>query len=506
MSEGERTDRLFDAVVGIASGLELRTTLLRILHAAVDLVEARYGVMAVLEPSGQSLAEFIHVGMDEHVAEIIGDLPLQGRGVLGHVIRHPEPLRLANIADHPSSVGFPPGHPAMHTFLGVPVRVRGEVFGNLYLTEKAGGVEFTEEDERILVALAAAAAVSIENARLYESVSDRERWQSALAELAQMGLAGGSAGALLAGISRAVRTLVDVPAAAIAIVDADGDLIVEHVSGDTSACPVAVGDALTDVWSSGRSVAVPMRGGEGLDGVVLLCSSSEVTLDASAIENVTSFLEQAGVIVLLARTRADRERLAVFEERDRIARDLHDLVIQRVFAAGVTLQRTLRDPSMSPEVKSRVEATIDTLDSTIAEIRGTIFALEDRGDDSLRSRLLAEVATSQVALGFAPHVRMSGPVDTGVSGDVADQVVAVVRETLTNVARHARAASATIELSVDSSQLVLTVTDDGVGIGEVSRRSGLANIAARAAEASGTCTVRPGPLVGTEVCWTVPLT
>jgi signal transduction histidine kinase len=364
---------LFAAVIAVAAGLELSSTLKRIVQAAADLVDARYGALGVLDASGK-VVDFVHVGMPIENAEAIGDTP-QGRGILGLLIDHPVPLRLEDLSAHPASVGFPEGHPPMHSFLGVPVRVRGEVFGNLYLTEKRSGANFTSEDERTVMALAAAAAVAIENARLHERSSN----------------------------------------------------------------------------------------------------------------------------------------LAVFEDRDRIARDLHDLVIQRLFATGMMLQGVNRVDGVPDEAVARVSRAVDELDETIKEIRQTIFALHEPmagPDSSARGRILSETAQSATLLGFEPSVRFVGALDTMLDQTSTEQVVATLREALTNAAKHARATRVDVIVQVDGPEVIVMVTDDGVGIEESGsgRRSGIANLSVRAQELGGSCTVqRVTEEGGTRLVWRIPV-
>lgn len=505
-SMGERSRRLFDAMMGISTGLELRTTLQRIVTAAAETVDASYGALAVLDAAGTGMGEFLHVGMNPDIARSIGPTP-RGEGVLGHVIRHPEPLRLADLRSHASSIGFPAGHPAMHTFLGVPVVIRGEVFGNLYMTEKRGGGEFTHDDELLLVALASAAAVAIDNARLYESSQQRERWQRALAEVAQAGLEGRSVTDLLAILAAGARELVRADTSIVALADDDGDVIVEHIDGDAYLFTLQPGDVVTEsgaVDPSATVITVPMLGRDAHPGIVTLAWRGAVPLDQSqTLDMATTFVEQAGLILLLTQVRQEQERLAIFEERDRIARDLHDLIIQRIFAAGMQLQGALR----SSDPRERITSVIDSLDETIHEIRRTIVTLEgDEQVPSTRRRILQEIEDARSTLSFVPQVDLEGPVDTLVTGELADHVVAVLREALMNASRHAHASRVDVRVLVTAGELSVTVTDDGDGIGPVSRRSGLANIEHRAVGLGGFATVdRASPDGGTILTWCVPL-
>jgi signal transduction histidine kinase len=502
----ERSTRFIDALVGISTGLELRATLERILMAAVETVDAGYGALAVLDESGTGMNEFLHVGVADETAASLGHTP-RGEGVLGFVMSHPEPLRLANLRSHPSSIGFPPGHPPMQTFVGVPVVIRDEVFGNLYLTEKRDGGEFTADDERLLVSLASAAAVAIDNARLYEASQKRERWQRALAEVAQAGLEGRLVTGLLSVIAAEARTLVDADAVMIALADDDGDIVVEHIDGDTSLVALSVGDVVAGTVlrdSAATEITVPMLGQDAHPGIVTVAWRGTAPWDqAQTLDMVTTFVEQAGLILLLTQSRQEQERLAIFEERDRIARDLHDLVIQRIFAAGLVLQGALR----ADDQQARIAEVIGSLDEVIREIRRTIFTLENESDDRrVQTRILREIDEVSSGLGFTPHVDLDGPLDTLVDSVTADHLVAVLREGLTNVVKHADATSASVRVHVDAHEVQLTVMDDGVGIDSTDRRSGLANIQSRAGELGGSFEIgQASQTGGTRLMWRAPL-
>ncbi|HXH58162.1 GAF domain-containing sensor histidine kinase [Iamia sp.] len=367
----KRLERFLDAVLAIGSDLSLPVVLRRIVGAAAALADARYAALGVIGPD-RRLAEFITVGADPDTVEAIGDPP-EGRGILGLLIVEPRPIRLADLAEHPDSFGFPPGHPPMRSFLGVPVRVRGEAFGNLYLTEKAGGGDFTTEDEELVVALAAAAGVAVENARLHARVRE----------------------------------------------------------------------------------------------------------------------------------------LAVVEDRERIARDLHDTVIQRLFATGMSLQAAGRLATDRPDLSGRLERAVEDLDATIRDVRSTIFALQEptRGRGGVRSDVAALIRDAAGSLGFEPRLRFDGPVDAAVPEGIADHLLATLREALANVARHADASHAEVRVET-SDDVVLRVADDGAGIAEAPRPGGqgLRNMADRADALGGTLELHGGPEgQGTELVWRIPL-
>lgn len=363
---------LLDAVLALGSDLDPPSMLQRIVEAAVELVDARYGALGVLDDSGTSLAQFINVGIDDVNHRLIGDLP-EGHGILGSLIVDAKPLRLPDLREHPDSFGFPPHHPPMRSFLGVPVRVRGQVFGNLYLTDKTTAEVFTDVDEELVVGLAAAAGVAIENARLHSRV----------------------------------------------------------------------------------------------------------------------------------------QQFALIEDRERIARDLHDTVIQRLFATGLSLQRTARLARTDVDAAvTRIEAAVDDLDLTVKHIRSAIFGLESSRVSSsggVRDRVLALGREAAGALGFEPRFFFDGPVDSGIDDDVAADLLATLREALSNVARHARATRAEVEVVVND-DVVVRVIDNGVGPPgpEVPRGHGLKNMQARAAQRGGRFGLRNGGAGGSVLEWQVP--
>jgi two-component system, NarL family, sensor histidine kinase DevS len=367
----EQLQALLDAVLSIESDLEVSHVLRRVVEAARSLTGARYGALGVLDPDGKGLSEFIPVGFDEATAEAIGHLP-EGAGILGLLILDPRPIRLKDLSAHPDSVGFPAHHPPMHSFLGVPIRVRSEVYGNLYLTEKQGAEEFSEADETLVVSLASAAGIALDNARLHERLG-------------------------------------------------------------------------------------------------------ELTLAA---------------------------------DRERIARDLHDTVIQRLFSTGLSLQSAL--PIIeAPDLRSRVQAAVTDLDETIRQVRTTIFALEPpvTAERGTRARVLLTCAEAARSLGFEPEVRFSGALDRVVRPPLTDELTNVLREALSNIARHADARHAEVEVSVSEGKLHLLVIDDGRGPGDATRDGGrgVANMTERASLLGGSFSLVARSAGGAEVSWHVPV-
>jgi signal transduction histidine kinase len=360
---------LLDAIVAVGSELSLPVVLRRITEAAAELVDATYGALGVLDDDNESLSEFISVGLDDDAIGTIGHPPA-GHGVLGLLIVEPKPLRLPDLARHPDSYGFPPGHPPMKSFLGVPIRIRGAMFGNLYLTDKRNGDEFTEADEELAVALAAAAAATIESTRLQGRLAD----------------------------------------------------------------------------------------------------------------------------------------LLVVEDRERIARELHDTVIQRLFATGLSLAG-IAGRVDDPDMASRIEGAVDDLDDTVRQIRSTIFELQRPDTDarSVRRELLDLAAEAGRSLGFAVGTRFNGPIDTNVVGHVAHHLVAVAREALSNTVRHSGATEVILEVDADSAWVTLRVRDNGVGPEPTTTGHGLGNMASRADELGGMFAVDGASGAGCTVQWRVPI-
>ena len=365
--------RVLEATLLIEADLELPTLLRHIVNEARSMTNARYGALGVLDDAGTALAEFITSGLDPAEEERIGERPT-GRGVLGHLIALPQAMRLSNIGAHPDSYGFPDGHPPMNSFLGVPIIVRDEVYGNLYLTDKVGWSEFTQDDEALIGALAVAAGIAVENARLHARV----------------------------------------------------------------------------------------------------------------------------------------QQVAVYEERDRLARDLHDTVIQRLFAIGLSLQSMVATPNGERNT-DRLTATIADIDDTIRQVRTSIFELGTDGSGrGVREGILTLLQELKPVVGFDIRADFEGPVDTGITDRVAEHLLAVLREAVTNIGRHARADSATVSVRANDGWCVLTVTDDGCGMsgsGSDDRGLGLglANLSRRADKLHGRFDVEGPASGGTVVTWQVPL-
>ena len=523
---------LLDAVAAVASDLELSSTLRRIVQAAVTLVDAHYGALGVIALD-RSLKEFVYTGIDEPTRERIGHLP-EGHGILGLLIDDPRPVRLRRIADHPSSYGFPPNHPPMNTFLGVPIRVRGEVFGNLYLTEKRGG-DFTADDELVVGALAAAAGVAIENARLFEETRRRQRWLEASNEIRTAMLSDAvPAEALLLIAARArelaeadtVLLLLPDPAApkerlVVKVADGRGGAELRDrstpIDGSIAGRVYRSGETATDTLGSAeplfadrggyaRALFVPL-GGDGETGVLVATNwINAADFTPETTEVLIAFAGEAALTLRLGEALRAQRHLAVYADRDRIAHDLHDQVIQRLFATGMALQSITRQGT-APIVQTKLQRAVDDLDETIRVIRSTIFALQASQDapTPLRQQMVDTLADATAESELELDLHIAGPVDTLTSPDIATHSLAVLREAVSNVVRHANATTVSVIVTV-TDRLRIEVEDDGVGVASGGRRSGLSNLGDRAAQLGGKLSLGQGAAGrGTRLVWDVPL-
>lgn len=518
----------------MATDLGLDAVLERVVDAAAALTGARYAALGVLDdarPAG--LRSFVHRGMSAAQADAIGDLPA-GLGILGLLIERPETLRLHDLTQHAAAHGFPVGHPPMRSFLGVPVRSRGRVFGHLYLTEKQGGSDFDADDEAAVAALAAAAGVLVENARLHEEARRRERWLEATASIAVELVGSAGAAAQLDLVADQARRaagadaawLVTGPADALEVAAVSGlpltaaDLRGVPLQQSLSAqvvrtgTPISSPDLALDARAQrfdgvagwpviGPALVVPLRADDEVVGALALGWTPEHEREHRVLDPrlPARFAEQATLALQVVRARAAEQQLALLAEHDRIGRDLHDVVIQRLFATGLGLS-ALTGRVDDPEVASRLQEAVAELDTTVRDIRRTIFGLGATDGRDLRSEVVRLVDRAATDLGLRPTLEVRGPLRDGVPDDVARQLVPVLSEALANVARHARASRVEVTLDVGE-EVVLTVTDDGDGVPPGAATSGLANLRARAAALGGRFDVVGSP-GGTTLTWTVP--
>lgn len=525
----DRLDGLVEAMLVVTSGLELETTLKTIVNTAINLVDAQYGALGV-RGHEHELTEFIYEGINAETKDLIGPLP-EGRGVLGHLIDQPKPIRLDNILKHPASVGFPPNHPPMRTFLGVPVRIRDEVYGNLYLTEKADGQPFSEDDEVLVEALAAAAGIAIDNARLYEQSRARQSWIEATRDIGTELLGGADPARVFRLIADEALALTGADAVLVAVpndpeiptTDIDELIVVETVgaSGPSHTWQsIAVADneigsvftdrsprkydSLADTPGAGPALVLPLRTTETVAGVVvILRRAGAQPFTAEEMDMMAAFTDQATLAWQLASTQRQMRELDLLSDRDRIARDLHDHVIQRLFAVGLSLQGTI-PRTRRPEVAERLTDAVDELQSVIQEIRTAIFDLHggSSGTTRLRQRL-TEAVDAFAGSGPRTAVQFIGPLSV-VGSTLADHAEAVVREAVSNAVRHAHAGTVSVTVRVED-DFSIEVVDDGCGMPDEVTPSGLNNLRRRAAEMGGHLTVDGVADGGTVLRWTAPL-
>ncbi|CAN5268177.1 two-component system sensor histidine kinase DevS [soil metagenome] len=487
-------DGLIDAMFAITSGLDLERTLQTIVHTAMELVDARYGALGVLgTEAGHALERFVHHGIDDETRAKIGPLPA-GLGVLGFLIDSPEPVRIEDLSHHRTSVGFPPNHPPMRTFLGVPIRIRNQVFGNLYLTEKADGAQFSADDELLVQALAGAAGIAIDNARLYQAARTRQLWIEATQDISTHLLAGEDPAVVHTQIVTRAAELTGAEFGALLLPGQTGDLEVTATTRDELA-----GQTLPALRAANSDALVlPLRDPDAFSGVLVCVPAAGMSFTEEQLDMLAAFAHQAGLALHLARTQASAMLLA---DRDRIARDLHDHVIQRLFAIGLSLQGARGGEAA--DTPRRISAALDSLQEVVQEIRTAIFDLHGGTVTRLGQRLEEAVTrmTADTTVRAALHV--SGPLSV-VDAALADHAEAVVREAVSNAVRHAQARTLTVGVTVDD-DLTVTVVDDGVGFPAETTRSGLANLASRAEQCGGSVEVATAAGGGTRLVWSVPL-
>jgi signal transduction histidine kinase len=527
----DRKDALLEAGLNLASELSLPTVLQRIVDLAAEVTDARYGALGVMGDGGE-LEELITAGISARQRHKIGALP-RGRGVLGVLIKKPRPIRIRNLADHPRSVGFPPNHPPMHSFLGAPVLAMGSVFGNIYLAEKWSGREFSAEDEESLVVLATQAGMAIANASLYEETRLRERWLDALREITNDILSGVDAESILGDIAEHARELSTADLSTIVTVGpTPGHLVVAAASGARASelqgqrmpadgsisggvmrtgKPLILEDVSSDprahqptvrLGRNGPAIFVPLRVRGNATGTLMIANlKGGRRFDGRTLRYVEAFADQASMAIEYGRAQADLRRLGLMEERERIAKELHDGVIQSLFAVGMRLQGTALLTG-SPETATRIEGTVGELDRVITDLRNYIFGLRpgilaDRRLDQALRELGEEIQSRSPA-------RVEVEVDAEVAASVSSRshhIVQLTREALSNVARHAQATHSVVRLARRGTTAVLTIEDDGVGfdVRGDSAGNGLRNMRERASAMGGTLRVTSRTGKGTKL-------
>ncbi len=538
VADRDQMGQLLRVAIEISSDLDLDAILRRILDAAMTMTGGRFGAIGIWGTDGM-LSSFLHAGMDQRTEQLVGHLPV-GKGVLGLLRDRIEPLRLQNLAAHPDAVGFPEHHPAMRAFLGMPILIRGEPFGSLYLADDRPERSFTQADEITARALASAASVAIDNARLFDQTRAAARWTSASREIMSAVLSDADSHSRpLSLIAERARELTDAEQAIVLVpTDPDapagevdtlvvsaavgryvGEVLGQHipVNGSTTGAVFRSGEPLithsfrrpiqsfTDVGER-SAIVVPLRSEQQAIGVLALARhAAQPGFDESNLDLVHDFAGHAAIALTIARARRDALELSMFADRERIARDLHDQVIQRVFAAGMDLQGVIAR-LRSPELSGRLSHTVDELQAVISEIRATIFNLQHprEAHGGFAKRIRNAFARLTEDRDVTTTLRMSGPT-TVVEGALADHAEAVVVEALSNALRHSGADSISVEVAIGD-DLSIEVTDNGRGIPcENRRRSGLANLAHRAQEAGGDFTILSPADGGTRLIWSALL-
>lgn len=532
MSTQVRLRRLVAANNAVVSDLDLPSVLRRIAEAARELVGAKYAAIGIIGPSG-NLDRFIHVGLDAETVRKIGPLP-DGKGLLGALIQDPEPIMLKSMSTDPRSSGFPEHHPPMTSFLGVPIRVRDEIYGNLYMTDHESG-EFSIDDQELAGALAATAGVAIANARLFEESTYRERLATILASTTRRMLAGDEQGAIDLMVEGA-HEIAQADLVCVGLASADHDNVVVdrarglgadaldqasfplidsaikdvlerrelHVVADIRVCPR---DGLLQRSQMRQAIVVPFDVNAGQDGVLIIFRApGGLPFLLRDHEMANTFANQMTLAVERAAARSHNQYLDQLEDRSRIARDLHDHVIQRLFAAGLSLQAIAS--GLGPgEPARRLTTQIADIDDTIAQIRESIFALKNKSRASssgLRSRIREVIDRVSDQLENAPKHRFLGPVDLMSNRELTDDAVAVVTEGLANIVRHAHASSVSVSIAAAEGELSIEIVDDGVGIDPNNSLSGLGNLRERAEQRHGNFEVRAVAPHGTRLLWSVP--
>lgn len=526
----DRLDGLAEAMLVVTSGLELDSTLRSIVHVATSLVDARYGALEMHRQAKDRLPmQCVFEGIDDEAIRRI-QYP-QGRGVTRVLVEDPKPLRLDNIADHPRSVGFPPNHPPMRTFVGVPILIREEVFGNLYVAEKANGQLFNEDDEVLLQALAAAAGTAIANVRLYQQADARQSWIESTRDIATDLLSGAEPETVFRRVAEQALKLTEAHAAVVAIptgnhttAEAATELLVAETIGDavtpaagqTIAVPdTVVGDAyakrdpqrvdrfeLEGIGHPGPALILPLRAADAVAGVVVVLRDSDgPPFTEEQLDMMAAFADQAALAWQLATTQRRMRELDVLTDRDRIARDLHDHVMQRLFAVGLTLQGAI-PRTRTPEVRQRLSNVVDDLQGIIQDIRVAIFHLHGGSSDATHLRQRLDDAIAQFAdSGTRTTIQFAGQLSV-LEAELADHTEAVVREAVSNAVRRADATEVSVSVRVGD-EVSIDVVDNGYSVNGPVTEDGLADLRHRAEQAGGEFSFTAGD--SNMLHWSAPL-
>ena len=529
-----RQEVLIRAGVALASELSLPAVLQKIVELACEVAGARYGALGVLTPDRREIEQFVTHGISEEHRARIGRLP-QGKGILGVLIRDARPLRLTRLGDDPRSVGFPANHPPMTSFLGVPVAIHGQVFGNLYLTEKIDAVEFGEDDERAVITLATQAGVAVENARLYEAAELGRRRLAAMNEVATAILEGSDIEDVLRLVAHQARALVRAEVATVVTPSGDGERLVVRAAagarasdlvGTTSPleksisrdvmharAPLAIDDLSSDnrlsqpivaMGGMGPALFVPLAVRDRAFGTLSVVNErGGRPFDDEDHELLETFAAQAAVALEYARVQGELQRLAVVEERERIAKELHDDIIQSLFAEGMGLQAAASMVHDPEAIRARLGQAVDNIDRVIRDLRNYIFGLRP----GIMADRELERALRDLAAGFAEGSALT--IEVGATPEAvsrlagkANDVVQMAREAISNAVRHSGGKNVLLDLRMEGDDAVMIISDDGGGFDAAEAEGtghGLGNLRARAQTIGGTTTIESGRGRGTTV-------
>lgn len=522
---------LLDAVIAMSSELDLSAMLERITRSACELTGASYGALGVLDVDGdlQDLVTYGH--QQEPTLQVVG----KSRGRRARIdddaepasttrprgTTAPDPLSLVapRTSDDGGSHALRTGDPGKRKFIEVPLRIKDHDFGHLLLAEKAGGADFTSHDEQLVVALARAAGAQIDKVRELELSEQRRRWLEASAELSR---------ALTPPLEHtvALERMCETALPLMRAIGVGAGTRIEHglVSGVaavpgqeervravTEKVPLLIDRRIVeplDLEADGLYIVVaPVRSSlAGRGALLAIYDKASAAHDEHERELFFGFAGQAALALDRLRAVEDRADLAVITDRDRIARDLHDVVIQRLFAIGLQLETLGRNPQRVEDLPKRLSEQVDALDQTIKDVRGSIFDLSNHDASSLRAQVREVVREYAGVMSFTPEIKITGPVDTAVPDSVRNHLLPVLREAVSNLARHAQAHSAQIELSIQDGEIKLVVRDDGGGVPEEAEESGLKNARCRAVQLGGQLEIGPRSPSGTELVWQVPIT
>ncbi|WP_186763205.1 sensor histidine kinase [Lentzea tibetensis] len=521
-----RFPALLRAHAALTGELDPQRVLRYLADIARELVHAEYGAAALVGDDG-GIDEFVYAGVAADVAQQIGNPPA-GHGILGLLTNHPTPMRLPDAGAHPAAKGFPQHHPEIAGFLGVPIRVRNRVAGSLYVADRARG-RFSAEDEQVVVALAVVGGVALDNARLHHEYERHRRWLAASTEVARR-LFTGTDPRPLEMVLHHAQLAADADFATIALPVRHGQLVVEaalgmlaaplvgtvvELSGSLEERVLRSGTPLRAAYAAaampreaGPVMAVPLSAGDGDVAVLGLGRArGQRSFTDADLDHLTAFARHAGEALEINQGHFDQQTRLLIEDSDRIRADLHDHVIQELFAIGMGLQG-LAPLQEKADSRMRINGYVVRLDTAIRRIRSTIYdtPLHHHDDAGLQQRLLDVVEDESSANGPPVQLRFAGQLNQSVPPALVEHVVAVAREALSNIVRHAHASRASLSVGVLDGLVTVEIVDDGRGIGTTTRANGLANMRRRAETHGGTLSVAAPEGGGTHLIWTARVT